>query len=252
MGDADKLFLDILGKTELAAVIELIQESLSCETPEQFRALVEKLGKLIRFDYSIAGFVTSANGELRSYSIISTNYPPEWLKVYEGNGYPYIDPLVRENFATFELQYWKDTYRKHMPPRKFIMDARDFKLNDGYTIGARNRNGSNGSIFTISSGLMKQEKRTGTVLRVMAPHLHNCMARIQKAAKKQGIKISFREKEVLSWLKEGKSSWDISEILHVSENTVNFHIKNIMQKLDTVNRSQAVAKALEAGVIDFE
>lgn len=61
--------------------------------------------------------------------------------------------------------------------------------------------------------------------------------------------LSGREKEILKWLKEGKSSWDISRILRISRNTVNFHIKNLFRKLDVVNRTQAVSEALRRGII---
>jgi DNA-binding CsgD family transcriptional regulator len=69
--------------------------------------------------------------------------------------------------------------------------------------------------------------------------------------KKRLLSLSIREKEVLIWLKEGKSSWDISRILCVSERTVNFHIENIMRKLDAANRTHAVAIALKQRLIDF-
>ncbi|MBI5055422.1 MAG: response regulator [Nitrospirae bacterium] len=61
--------------------------------------------------------------------------------------------------------------------------------------------------------------------------------------------ISVREQEVLNWLIEGKNSDDISLILNISARTVKFHINNIMQKLNAVNRAQAVAIAIEKGII---
>jgi DNA-binding CsgD family transcriptional regulator len=61
--------------------------------------------------------------------------------------------------------------------------------------------------------------------------------------------LSEREKEVLTWSKRGKSSWEISAILDITERTVNFHINNIMQKLNAVSRTQAVAVAIEKGLI---
>ena len=64
-----------------------------------------------------------------------------------------------------------------------------------------------------------------------------------------GYSLSMREKEVLKWLKKGKSSWDISIILGISERTVNFHITNIMNKLDAMTRTQAVAISIEKGLI---
>jgi len=53
--------------------------------------------------------------------------------------------------------------------------------------------------------------------------------------------LSLREREVLRWLREGKSSWDISVILRISERTVNYHVGNIIRKLGVVNRAQAVS-----------
>lgn len=64
--------------------------------------------------------------------------------------------------------------------------------------------------------------------------------------------LSTREQEVLMWSKQGKSSWEIAEILSISERTVNFHVKNIMQKLSAVSRTQAVALAIERGLINIE
>ncbi|MBI5664683.1 MAG: response regulator [Nitrospirae bacterium] len=68
----------------------------------------------------------------------------------------------------------------------------------------------------------------------------------------QSAALSLREKEVLNWLKKGKSSWEISSILNIGESTVNFHITNIMQKLNAVSRTQAVAVAIEQGLINSD
>lgn len=57
------------------------------------------------------------------------------------------------------------------------------------------------------------------------------------------VVLSEREVQCLRWVEEGKSSWSIGVILKVSENTVNFHIKNAMRKLETGTRTQAVVKA---------
>jgi hypothetical protein len=53
------------------------------------------------------------------------------------------------------------------------------------------------------------------------------------------------------WTAEGKSSWDIGMILQISDNTVNFHIKKAMRKLDTTSRTVAVVKAIRLNLIDI-
>ncbi|WP_321499636.1 helix-turn-helix transcriptional regulator [Breoghania sp.] len=62
--------------------------------------------------------------------------------------------------------------------------------------------------------------------------------------------LTEREAEVLTWAAHGKTSREISDILKISANTVNFHIKNVLFKLGAVNRSSAVVAAIMAGEID--
>ncbi|MDH2348801.1 helix-turn-helix transcriptional regulator [Bradyrhizobium sp. SSUT77] len=65
----------------------------------------------------------------------------------------------------------------------------------------------------------------------------------------QDVVLSAREKECLRWVEEGKSSWEIGVILKVSDNTVNFHLKNAMRKLGVTSRIQCVIKARRLGLI---
>ncbi|OGP51244.1 MAG: hypothetical protein A2Y79_14660 [Deltaproteobacteria bacterium RBG_13_43_22] len=72
----------------------------------------------------------------------------------------------------------------------------------------------------------------------------------QESPKK--LHITRRETEVLQWLQQGKSSWEISKILGLSERTVNFHVYNVMEKMEAVNRPQMVTIALRLGLIDLK
>ena len=63
--------------------------------------------------------------------------------------------------------------------------------------------------------------------------------------------LSVREVEVLGWLANGKTAWDISMILGIKERTVRFHIDNILKKLDAVNSAHAAALAVYMGLVDM-
>ncbi len=52
-----------------------------------------------------------------------------------------------------------------------------------------------------------------------------------------------RERQTLAWVCIGKTNWEISRILDISENTVKNHVQNIYKKLDVTNRTQAAEKA---------
>jgi len=62
--------------------------------------------------------------------------------------------------------------------------------------------------------------------------------------------LTCREVEVLKWTADGKSSCEIADLLSISENTVNFHIKNSVVKLRTANRTAAVVRAAMLGLLN--
>jgi len=64
-----------------------------------------------------------------------------------------------------------------------------------------------------------------------------------------GTRLTAREREVLLLLAGGARTRDIAEALFISERTVKTHIANAMQKLDANTRAEAVAKAIQLGLL---
>ncbi len=63
------------------------------------------------------------------------------------------------------------------------------------------------------------------------------------------FRLTARELECLQWSAIGKSSWEISTILNISESAVNFHMANIRSKFNVSSRRQAVVQAIRYGLI---
>ncbi len=63
--------------------------------------------------------------------------------------------------------------------------------------------------------------------------------------------LSRREQEVLEALAEGLSNRDIGHQLYVSEHTVRFHVRSILEKLGATSRTQAVVLGARAGLLEF-
>ncbi len=61
--------------------------------------------------------------------------------------------------------------------------------------------------------------------------------------------VSGRELDVLQCLARGLTTTQIASELYISENTVKTHIRHILEKMEVNNRAEAVAKALQAGLI---
>lgn len=60
-----------------------------------------------------------------------------------------------------------------------------------------------------------------------------------------------REVEVLALIRDGHRNKEIAEALHISEATVNFHIKNIIDKLQANDRTHAVIIAIRRGLMQI-
>lgn len=64
------------------------------------------------------------------------------------------------------------------------------------------------------------------------------------------IRLSSREREVLSLMAEGCSNPMIANRLHVTESTVKRHVESILNRLNVRNRAGAVAIATRLGLLD--
>lgn len=62
--------------------------------------------------------------------------------------------------------------------------------------------------------------------------------------------LSCREVAVLALVGEGLSTSEIGQRLYISENTVKYHVRNILQKLGAHNRAEAISHALQKGLIE--
>ena len=64
-----------------------------------------------------------------------------------------------------------------------------------------------------------------------------------------GGDLTDREREILALMAEGLSNPDIAERLFVSRSTVKFHVSNILAKLSAESRTEAVAIAIQHGLV---
>jgi DNA-binding CsgD family transcriptional regulator len=151
------------------------------------------------------------------------------------------------------LHYWADIYRRRSPDAGFLSTARDFGLVDGYAAGMQNLSGSRRGLISLSGGGLSNNYRDGLVLEIVIPHLYQAMDRIVYRRKFMEMPaVTRREKEVLKWVTCGKTNWETSVILCVSECTIRFHMNNVMKKLNATSKTHAVAIALAAGLVELD
>jgi DNA-binding CsgD family transcriptional regulator len=87
--------------------------------------------------------------------------------------------------------------------------------------------------------------------RILANYFHGHILRINGHNSEEDILISARELDCLKWTAAGKTAWEASVILGISERTVRFHLNAAREKLNCATTTQAVAKAIANQLIDI-
>ncbi|WP_417424558.1 helix-turn-helix transcriptional regulator [Hoeflea sp.] len=86
-------------------------------------------------------------------------------------------------------------------------------------------------------------------LGIFVLHAYDTYSCLKNKNKNSKNPLTARELEVLHWAANGKTSTEIAAILSLSDHTVNTYMNSAMRKLDCVNRTQLVAKALRLHLI---
>jgi LuxR family quorum sensing-dependent transcriptional regulator len=74
---------------------------------------------------------------------------------------------------------------------------------------------------------------------------------VSRPPRRGSLKLTVREREVLTWAAQGKSAHEIGEILKITRRTVDEHVQHAILKLGASNRTHAVAVALREEIIRF-
>lgn len=184
--------------------------------------------------------------------LVNFGYQQEWVELYFAREFQFQDPVILQSRCQPAALTWHDCYAAAPKPgREFLLASQRFVGNNGVVCSVKGRSSHSATLISMVLPVDEPAQRHVSTLGYLAPHLHEIFNRRGplNRCSLMAPEISRRELEVLYWAKEGKSTWDISNILSISERTVKFHFGNIFRKFDVLNRSQAIAKAIHYGVI---
>ncbi len=240
-----------LSKKDAIDLLEINYKTMLSTDENEFKINILQLQNLLPIEGAYCGYGNILEGEIKSVDILNSG---GFLDRFVSKKLYQIDPVVLDIFKTFDIQYWKDVDGKYPIEEIVSLVFEEFGTNNGLSFGVADINGLNGAIFSFAGRHIKNDYRTTAIIKNTVPHLSVGLIRLAEDNKDETAfnpKMTGREIEVLKWLKEGKSSFEVSMILNISERTANFHCNNIMRKLDAVNRVQAVAVALKDKIIDW-
>lgn len=194
--------------------------------------------------------------------MILHNYPKAWVERYVESRYDKIDPLVSQSSKKLLPFTWSDLLKGielDIRQRHFFGEASDFNICEGIGFPIPSLEGKMVTLTLVPDFSAKDlpiycashlDK-----LHALALLYHSLATEFINAAakpKKIANPISPREVECLQWLANGKSDWDISKILNISQHTVAKHLDNAKAKLGVYSRTQAVVHGIMSGIIEYE
>lgn len=188
----------------------------------------------------------------RPKTVMFNNYPLAWQESYQEKGYLAIDPTVQHGMRSLLPVLWSDDL--FAGARELWEDARSFGLQHGWAQSSRDFNGVGGLLSLARSGeslsdLELDDKSLKMSWLTQVAHLGLSQQVTAKMVPEARVKLTDREVAVLRWTADGKTSGEISEILNISERTVNFHIQNSMLKLNAANKTAAAVRAAVLGLL---
>jgi LuxR family quorum sensing-dependent transcriptional regulator len=181
-------------------------------------------------------------------------WPQGWTDLYTKLNLVQNDPVVAHCFRSNAPFEWADApYDAVTNPRaKEVMDrATDFRMNRGFCVPIHTSEGFQ-AVVTMAGETVDLEGQAKRALHLMALYAHGKAVELcgQRKFPKPRL-LTKREREVLQWTAVGKTAWEVSQILHISEETVVSHVKSAAAKFDTPNRIATVVAALRRGEISL-
>ncbi len=190
------------------------------------------------------------------FELVSSNFPDTYLNFIQ---------LDHRHYKTPTMQKWLDSGQ----PQLFELGTNKADCDDPQWLKAFEtselRNIAAYGIFDISGQYLSYfsfhqiPRPLGEwhrlLLKIIVPNMHSALLNLVR----QDVPplenpsdvplITPREREVLVWICEGKTSAEIASILGISCKTIINHSQSILEKLGVRNRAQAVSKAYQLRLV---
>jgi len=238
-------------------VLEVMRMSAQCRNVEDLdRILDGPLKELLRYEVMVCSIAFSTGSGGYGHKYHSRDYPIEYFSGLEKPGEGLKSPLMDVWLKSLKPVYFQSGRDDHLYPAEWVKRFNKFDLRNTVAHATVDRSGvlANCFIFARLEGEVGADH--AEVLDVLIPNLGQALGVALETEVIEGDfpgaaqhLISNRQREILHWIYHGKTNWEISKILEISEETIKYHVEHAMTKLNVKTRAQAVGRALELGLI---
>ena len=207
-------------------------------------------------DFDLKGFmlvdIPAASDEKLSSRVAMSNLPCGFLKDYDTLGLLKNSPVFAGLRRSTAPMIWSvDTIDSDRPPAEVDPALQLFKRHSiaiCIYFPVRAANGTRSAIGFVGNRTALSHTEMGE-LGIFVMHAYDVYSKLKTEMVSAATALTARELEVLHWAASGKTSVEIATIISLSDHTVNSYMNSAMRKLDCVNRTHLVAKALRLHLI---
>jgi LuxR family transcriptional regulator, quorum-sensing system regulator SolR len=228
-----------------------INSLLEIQSEQELFDQVARIAKAMGFEYCAYGVRMPIPISRPKFALFN-NYSSEWQAFYQTREFIHVDPTVKHGLKSTLPIVWSPEVFESSP--ELWEEARAHGLCFGWAQASRDAQGTVGMLTLARSVEELSENDLITNKYKMAwltqvTHVGMAGLLTPKLVPESMVLMTAREREVLRWTAEGKTAYEIGQILCVSERTVNFHINNVVSKLGASNKIQAAVKAACLGLL---
>ena len=214
------------------------------------------MGRLLqRYDLRHAVYhALSLPNHIDANPVIILTYPEQWAEHYIAQNYFAIDPVVgaaSSNLLPFD---WSELSHRGAKVKQMFGEANEFDIGrQGLSFPIRGPLGDH-ALFSITSNVDSGEwhKLRHSYMRdfqLLAHFVHGKVLEFQHGVMLPFKPLSAREREVLSWAATGLHNDQIAYKLDISERVVRAYFESARHKLNCLNRSHVLARAVSLRIV---
>jgi LuxR family quorum-sensing system transcriptional regulator CciR len=186
-------------------------------------------------------------------AVLAGSFHGEWSRRYMANRYVRHSHIARELFRTRDPYSWEDVMRRRSvdeAQKRIREEAGEAGLTDGLFTPVRGADGSYTAVVLAGPHPELDDDFIRTSAGVLSAYYASESQRLSSTVPGSSARLSPRQRECLAWVRQGKSSSVIAEILGLSVQTVDEHLAEACRKFGVRTRVQAAVEASLAGLID--
>ncbi|MBI1890299.1 MAG: hypothetical protein HYS18_06630 [Burkholderiales bacterium] len=239
-------------------VLEVIAQAAQVFTSEDLdRLIVGPLRALLNYEVMVCGTGFFADDGCYGHKLHNHHFPIEYLYELEQADGTLDSPLMKQWRQTMKPVYFQSGRDDADFPAKWIKIFNRHDLRNTLANAMYDRHGKVANYFIFGRINEEVGPAHARLVELITP---NICAAIARALDNTGIEqtkfagavhkvFSPKQLDILHWMYHGKTNPEIGQILGTNDETVKYHVEQLMKKLKVSSRTQAVAKAVEFGLI---